>query len=123
MEIARRNENLSLCDIFYIAFQRPFGKAVVSRERGRPDRFPRCHRGLGTPRLCPERSLVMSDSNAVPPLGSPPKKRRSPVERALVWFLIAALLVLVGIESRSRYSYHRAFDLLGNHLTVTDDRI
>lgn len=48
-------------------------------------------------------------------------KRRRPLERALVWGLIAILFALTSAESWSRYSYQRAYDFLGNRLEFGDE--
>jgi len=49
-------------------------------------------------------------------------KRRRPLERALVWTLIAVLAVLASAETWSRYSFQQAYDHLGNRLEVGDER-
>ena len=63
-------------------------------------------------------------SNSLPqadfPIGSP-IKRRHPLERALVWGLIAVLFTMACVETWSRYSFQRAFDFLGNRLEVGDE--
>ncbi|HEY2252368.1 MAG TPA: VCBS repeat-containing protein, partial [Planctomycetaceae bacterium] len=53
--------------------------------------------------------------------GASPVKRRHPVERALVWTLIAVLFTLAVVETWSRYSYQRAYDFLGHALEVSDE--
>ena len=53
---------------------------------------------------------------------SSPVKRRHPLERALVWGMIAVLAALACAETWSRYSYQRAYDFLGNRLEVGDEK-
>jgi hypothetical protein len=49
-------------------------------------------------------------------------KQRNPVERAFVRGLIVVLLVLTIVEFWSRNSYQRAYNSLGDRLTVADER-
>src|SRR5258708_1285044 len=55
------------------------------------------------------------------PVANSPIKRRRPLERALVWTLIAVLAVLASAETWSRYSFQRAYHFLGNRLEFGDE--
>jgi hypothetical protein len=64
----------------------------------------------------------MSHGNSAPAINDIPVKRRHPLERALVWGLIAALFSLASVETWSRFSYQRAYDHLGHRLEVGDEQ-
>jgi len=46
-----------------------------------------------------------------------PKKKRSPVERAIVWGLIAVILVVIAIEWSSRSGYTRTLEAMQNRMS------
>lgn len=51
----------------------------------------------------------------------PPKKRRSHLERAIVWSAIAVLLGVMGVEAYARWSFERAYGPLAEKLRQADD--
>ena len=51
-------------------------------------------------------------SPASPRSDQPPARRRSPIERVIVWGLILVLVTAVGLEARARIGYDKTLDAL-----------
>ena len=61
------------------------------------------------PNTSPDVQASSSESSAA-------AKPRSPVERAIVWGIIAVLVVVAGLEARARFGFNDAYDSLLNRL-------
>ena len=64
---------------------------------------------------------VASESTAVTSEPASQKKPRSRVERTIVWGLIAALLVVVGLEAQAWWGFRQAYGELGAKLRQADE--
>jgi hypothetical protein len=62
----------------------------------------------------------MSETRSTQPSQGPPAKARNPFERIIVYGVIVALVVLVGVEAKGRFSHKSAVDTITAMLQKTE---